>query len=96
MGLIILRCVFVLVAAGLSVTFIQTDPGIYSRRFGMDVMGDIRGDDGSRLGRILAWIYSVRKKKLDTITAVYFGMIVGLFMTYVLSLALVPFWQYLP
>ena len=33
---------------------------------------------------------SIRKKKLDTITAVYFGLIVGLFMTYVLNLALVP------
>ena len=36
---------------------------------------------------------SVRKKKLDTITAVYFGMLIGLIMTYVLSLALAPFLQ---
>jgi uncharacterized protein YacL len=46
------------------------------------------------LGVILLDIL-VRKKKLDTITAVYFGMIVGLFMTYVLTLAFVPYWQYL-
>ncbi len=35
-----------------------------------------------------------RKKRLDTITAVYFGLIVGFFMTYVLNLALIPIWQF--
>ena len=43
---------------------------------------------------VIALDIAVRKKTLDTITAVYFGMIVGLFMTYVLGLALVPVWQY--
>ena len=33
---------------------------------------------------------SFRRKRLDTITAVYFGIIIGLFLTYVLGLALSP------
>ena len=32
----------------------------------------------------------VRRKRLDTITAFYFGMIIGLFLTYVLQIALSP------
>jgi uncharacterized protein YacL len=39
---------------------------------------------------------SLRKKKLDTITAVYFGMLIGLIMTYSLGLALAPTVQSLP
>ena len=34
----------------------------------------------------------VPRKRLDTISAVYFGMIVGLFLTYVVYLALGPLW----
>ena len=32
----------------------------------------------------------IRRKRLDTITAVYFGTIIGLFLTYVFQLALTP------
>lgn len=32
----------------------------------------------------------IRRKRLDSITAVYFGMIIGLFLTYVFQLALTP------
>jgi uncharacterized protein YacL len=41
------------------------------------------------LGIIVADL-SIHKKQLDTITAVYFGLLVGLFLTYILSLALAP------
>ena len=34
-----------------------------------------------------------RKKRLDTISAVYFGLIVGVFLTYVVSIALTPLMQ---
>lgn len=91
MGLIILRCVFVLVAAGLSVTFIQS--GIFpadSEWMSWVVFGSMMF---IALG-VIVLDSAVRKKKLDTITAVYFGMLVGLLMTYILGLALVPFWQY--
>jgi uncharacterized protein YacL len=33
---------------------------------------------------------AIRRKRLDTISAVYFGTIIGLFLTYVLQLALTP------
>ena len=34
-----------------------------------------------------------KKKRIDLISSVYFGTIVGLFLTYVLSLALTPFFE---
>jgi len=87
MGLIILRCVFILVAAGLGVSFVQA---------GIVPEDSARGTWGMFLGVVLVAVgvlaldISVRKKHLDSITAVYFGMLVGLFMTYVLGLALLP------
>ncbi len=95
MGLFILRCFFVLMAAGLSAVFIQT--GIQKHIFPADsesmgwfVFG------GMMIFAIVVIGLDVfnKRKKLDAITAVYFGLIVGLFMTYVLNLALVPIWQY--
>ena len=87
MSLIILRCVFILVAAGLGVSFLQLGGlpqdsttlawGVF---FGLILLA---------LGVIVADV-SVRRKRLDTITAVYFGMLVGMFMTYILGLAMVP------
>jgi uncharacterized protein YacL len=95
MGLIILRCIFVLVSAGLSAVFIQTgiEKGIIpadSEWISWAVFG------GMILLALIVIVLDVlnRKKKLDTITAVYFGLIVGFFMIYVLNLALVPVWQY--
>ncbi|HEY4760302.1 MAG TPA: PIN domain-containing protein [Thermoguttaceae bacterium] len=91
MALIILRCVFVMVAAGLSVTFIQS--GLIpadSEWMSWAVLGGML----SIAVVVIALDFSMRRKRLDTITAVYFGMIVGLFMTYILGLALVPLWQY--
>jgi uncharacterized protein YacL len=92
MGLIILRCVFVLVAAGLSVTFftIQNFP-TQPEWIPWAILGVMIF---IALG-VIALDVAIRKKHLDTITAVYFGMLVGLFMTYVLSLALTPFWPYI-
>jgi uncharacterized protein YacL len=87
MGLFVLRCIFMMVAVGLSVLIISS-PLIpsdsewisYAIVGGMVFfsMGVIAGD------------ISIRKKQLDTITAVYFGLLVGLFLTYVLTLALTP------
>ncbi len=34
---------------------------------------------------------SIRKKRLDTISAVYFGLIIGMFLTYIAGLVLSPF-----
>jgi uncharacterized protein YacL len=92
MGLVILRCVFVLVAAGLSAAFNQSlilPPGSEWKTWA--VFG---GMMGIALFVIVLDVL-LRKKKLDAITAIYFGMLVGLVLTYILSLALVPFWEYL-
>jgi uncharacterized protein YacL len=84
MGLIILRCVFVMVAAGLSVSFIKSGVPPDSHWLPWGILGGLLA---LALGVITLDI-GVRRKRLDTITAVYFGMIVGLFMTYTLGLAL--------
>jgi uncharacterized protein YacL len=95
MGLIILRCVFLLVAAGLSAAFIQS--GIQSKIIPPDsewMSWVVFGGVMLIALAVIALDHLNRKKKLDTITAVYFGLIVGFFMTYVLNLALFPIWQY--
>ena len=87
MPLLILRLVFVMVAIGLSVRLINSnllakDPDWIP----FAVFGGI-------VGLALLVIMTDRlipRKKLDTITSVYFGMIIGLFLTYVLKLALSP------
>jgi uncharacterized protein YacL len=85
MGLIILRCVFILVVAGLSVSVINSNLGSWdSLPITMGVFVGIIAMAFATIGVDLA----VRRKRLDTITAVYFGTIVGLFMTYILGLAL--------
>ncbi len=87
MGLIILRFIFVMVAAGLGVLFMQS--GLIpedSEWMSWVVLG---GMLLLSLGVITLDI-AIRRKRLDVISAVYFGMIVGLFMAYVASLALTP------
>jgi uncharacterized protein YacL len=87
MALLILRCVFVAVAIAL---------GFQLARSGM-LAGDNAllpwaGFLGVLLiaGGVLVADGTIRRKKLDTITAVYFGTIIGLFLTYVFRLALTP------
>ncbi|MEN6405835.1 MAG: PIN domain-containing protein [Thermoguttaceae bacterium] len=87
MALIILRCVFVLVAAGLSVSFINA--GIVPEGSPWMVWAILGGLIFLALG-VIGVDVAFRNKRLDAITAVYFGMIVGLFMTYVLGLAMTP------
>jgi uncharacterized protein YacL len=87
MGLLVLRCIFVMVAIGLGVLFIRspvipTEPAWLSYAvFGGTLFISLS---------VIVLDISIRKKHLDTITAVYFGLLVGLFLTYVLSLALTP------
>ena len=85
MALIILRCVFILVAAGLGVYFLQM-PVSESASTAWIVFFGIMAVAVVTIGVDIA----VRRKRLTTITAVYFGMLVGLAMTYGLGFALVP------
>jgi len=87
MALIILRCVFVLVAAGVAVSIISSplldgSPAWASWVvfFGVVIVS---------LG-VMGLDMAVRRKRIDTISCVYFGMIVGLFLTYVAGIAMAP------
>jgi uncharacterized protein YacL len=87
MALIILRLVFLMVAAGLATLFSTAEhlrsenpwPGF----IGVMVIAAI----------VLAIDVFVPRKRLDVISAVYFGALVGLFLTYVIGVAMTPLLQ---
>jgi uncharacterized protein YacL len=84
MALVILRCVFLLVAAGIGAQFAQSDllpkdpPYVPYLVFAGIVLLAVG---------VVALDVMAGRKKLDTITAVYFGLIIGLFLTYILKTA---------
>ena len=87
MGLIILRCVFLMVAIGLGAFYAQSGllpPG--SGWGGWIVFG------GTLAGTLLVIAVDmlIRRKSVQVISAVYFGLIVGLFLAFVVQKALVP------
>ena len=84
MALIILRCAFLVVAVGLSVSLLKFLPG--------EPLTPILALGGVLLlaiGVIAVDMFTPRKR-LETITAVYFGLLVGLILTYVIGIALTP------
>jgi len=87
MALIILRILFMFFAAGLA-TLLVNDDNFEIAHPWMVFVGVMV---------IAAVVVSIDmvfpKKKLDTISAVYFGLIVGIFLTYVVSIALTPLMQ---
>jgi uncharacterized protein YacL len=87
MHLIILRVLFLVVAAGLA-TLLVTDRNVELERPWVVFVGVIAIAAG-----VVAVDILFRKKRLDTISAVYFGLIVGIFLTYVVSIALTPLLQ---
>jgi uncharacterized protein YacL len=87
MALVILRCVFLMVAIALGFQLAQS-PLLEGRR-GWQTWAAFLGVLVVAAG-VLAADIAIRRKRLDTITAVYFGTIIGLFLTYVLQLALSP------
>jgi uncharacterized protein YacL len=87
MPLLVLRVIFFLVAAGLAVSLVQhraMPEGPNWLPFA--VFGGILGISAA----VTILDASVRKKPLDVISSVYFGLIVGLFLTYVFNLAMTP------
>lgn len=87
MGLIILRSVFLMVASGLGV-FILSSGAISNDAPWMPwavFLGML-----AIAGSVIAVDMSVSRKQLDVISAVYFGLIVGLFLSYIAGLALTP------
>ncbi len=87
MGLIVLRCTFVVVAAGLAVIVISS--GLHRSDSPLMAWGVFFGVMAIALVAI-AVDMAIPRKRLDTISAVYFGLIVGLFLAYVVHLALAP------
>jgi len=88
MGLIVLRSVFFMVAIGLVVAIITSGvlpPDMPSWLPWLIFVGVMLMAAGVIVGDILT-----PRKKLDTISAVYFGLIVGLFLAYVAGLAISP------
>jgi uncharacterized protein YacL len=86
MALVVLRCVFVLVAAGLAVSLI---PEVVPQEHPWMALGVLAGLIFLAVG-VIGLDVGLRRKRLDTISAVYFGMLVGLLLTYVLGLAMAP------
>ncbi len=87
MALVILRCVFLAVAIALGFRLAQSP--VLEGSSGWLTWAAFLGVLVVAAG-VLAADISVRRKRLDTITAVYFGTVIGLFLTYVFQLALSP------
>ena len=87
MALFFLRAIFIVVSAGIAVLIINAPPlrtapawvpwGILAGMIALPLM-------------VIAIDSGIRRKDLTTITAVYFGLLVGVFVTYVTLLALQP------
>jgi len=89
MALTVLRLVFIMVCIGLGV-FIILWSGVVppdSAWMSWVIFGGVVG----LALVVIALDMVVPRKPLDTISAVYFGLIVGLFLAYILGLALTPF-----
>ncbi len=89
MALILLRCVFLMVAIALGLR-LATSPLLTGENvsFWPPLIGFF-GVLVVAVGVLVADM-AIRRKRLETITAVYFGTIIGLFLTYVFQLALTP------
>ena len=87
MALLILRLVFLMVASRIGYELAQTDiPTSESALLGWMSFFGVMGC----AGMVIYADTQIRNKRLDIITAVYFGLIIGLFLTYVFQLALAP------
>ncbi|MBN2216860.1 MAG: PIN/TRAM domain-containing protein [Pirellulales bacterium] len=87
MALFILRVIFIVIVASITVLLI---------RLGVIPPDDITLIWGSLVGMVglaivvISFDMAIRRKRLDIISSVYFGLIVGLFLSYVVSLGLTP------
>ena len=87
MALVILRCFFVLVAAGIGVQIISSEE---LSRDAAYIPWLVVGGLLALASGVIAVDHGVGRKRLDTITSVYFGLLIGLLLTYVLKIALSP------
>ena len=87
MSLIILRAVFVFVSIGLGLFIVFSD--VAPEGSPWMAWGIFGGVIAISLG-VIGIDMGVRRKRLDIVSAVYFGLIVGLFLAWVAGLALTP------
>lgn len=85
-ALIILRVVFILVAAGVGIALIKSFSLARPPWLAWVVFFGVMAIAVT----VLALDTLIERKQIDTISAVYFGVVVGLFLTYVAGLALEP------
>ena len=87
MALIILRCIFTLALAGLAVSIINSSTFPQQPQWlAWAVMGGLL----SLAGGVVAIDLGIRRKQLDVISSVYFGLIVGMFLAYIAQLVIKP------
>jgi uncharacterized protein YacL len=87
MALIILRFIFILAAAGLAVSIINSSAFPPAPEWlAWAVLGGIL----ALAGVVIALDAFIRRKRLDVISSVYFGLIVGMFLAYVAQLVIKP------
>ncbi len=87
MALIILRCIFTLALAGLAVSIINASSFPQQPEWlAWAVMGGLL----SLAGGVVAVDLGIRRKRLDVISSVYFGLIVGLSLAHVALLVIGP------
>ena len=84
--LLILRIVFLIVTAGLGIGLIKTYEVAEPPWMAFAVFGAVIATAAVAIGIDMLF----PRKHVDTISAVYFGVIVGLFLTYLVGLALKP------
>jgi len=86
MSLIILRCVFIICAGGASAIINSSLPNGLASHDPYLVFLTVMGIAAAV---VVADIY-VPRKRIDTISAVYFGLVVGTLLTYILGIAAAP------
>ena len=87
MALVILRCVFLMLAIALAFQLLQTNALRSENALlpWLAFLGVLILAGGVLVGDAL-----IKRKRLDTITAFYFGIFIGLILTYILRVALSP------
>ena len=87
MAIIILRCVFTLAMAGLAVSIINSTSFPKQPEW---LIWAVLGGLLSLAGGVVAIDLGIRRKRLEVMSSVYFGLIVGLSLTHVARLVIEP------
>ncbi len=85
MALWALRAFFLIVTIGLAFSLAQ-NAEITDNNYGLNVIGFFTVGAIFLIGLDVL----VQKKRIDLITSIYFGLLIGLFLTYIIGLALTP------